>query len=286
MAYGWIPWRMKLALKLVATGLPVPKRLWKTLDVFRHGNMDQGAYALGVFRRHFEAAKPVAPFVALEMGPGDSIASALVARAHGAARTYLIDAGDFATKDPEVYLRIADHLQEAGMQVPLGWRTVPELLEACGAEYLTDGLRSLESIPPGTVDFAWSHAVLEHVRHADFSPTVRALKRCLRTGGRMTHQVDLRDHLGGALNNLRFPRSRWESESWARAGFYTNRLRCREILDVFRGHGFRVEVGGLNHWTAMPTARHHLDGEFQRFSDEELMIRDFFMVCEHEPLDP
>lgn len=280
MAYRWMPWRWKLCIKLLVSGLPIPRGVWHALDAFRHGRMDQGPYALGVFRRHFESVGLNEPFVALEMGPGDSIASALIAKAHGAVHTYLVDAGDYARKEPEVYRRIAEYLHGIGVPVPMGWRTVQELLLACDAEYLTGGIASLEAIPAGTVDFAWSHAVLEHVRHAEFEPTVKALKRCLRPGARMTHQVDLTDHLGGALNNLRFPGSRWESEAWARAGFYTNRLRCREILDLFRRHGFRVEVTGLHRWTELPTPRRRLDASFQDFDEEELLIKDFFMICE------
>ncbi|MFL6646450.1 MAG: hypothetical protein ACJ8KO_00635, partial [Sulfurifustaceae bacterium] len=42
-------------------------------------------------------------FVAPGLGPGDSVVSALIAAAHGARRTYLIDSGSYATTSMSLY---------------------------------------------------------------------------------------------------------------------------------------------------------------------------------------
>jgi len=44
-----------------------------------------------------------------------------------------------------------------------------------------------------------------------------------------SHRVDLRDHFGSALNNLRFSDKKWELDWIANSGFYTNRIRLQEM---------------------------------------------------------
>ena len=93
-----------------------------------------------------------------------------------------------------------------------------------------------------------------------------------------SHKVDLRDHLGGALNNLRFPESLWESNLWANSGFYTNRLRCSEIIQSFQSAGFHVEEVETSRWETLPTPRRKLAPEFRRHPDRELCISGLSMV--------
>jgi SAM-dependent methyltransferase len=274
-----IPWRLKLHLKLGLSRLGWSYALWKKLRLFEHGKMDNPGYAMKVFQRHFDAAAPPRPFTALELGPGDSLASALIAAAYGAARIILVDAGDFAKKDPRVYHQIAHFLEREGLNPPKGWQTLEEMLEACHAEYLTGGLSSLQALASGSVDFIWSQAVLEHVRRRDFAPTIAELRRCLSPRGVMTHQIDLADHFGGALNNLRFPESKWESEAWASSGFYTNRLRKSEIIQIFEKEGLSATMEASTRWKSLPTPAGSMDSAFHGFSSDDLCIRDFFVKC-------
>ena len=104
------------------------------------------------------------------------------------------------------------------------------MLESLNATYLTNGTAGLGDIPSGSLDLILSTAVLEHVGRADFPLLAREMLRLLRPGGTAYHEVDLMDHLGGAQNNLRFSEATWESPLMAKSGFYTNRLRCREIV--------------------------------------------------------
>lgn len=275
-----VPWWGRIGAKLALSRLPVPYDLWRRLSLFRHGLMDQGEYAWQVFREHFERAGLAGKtgFSALELGPGDSLLSALSARAHGATRMVLVDAGDFATQDLQPYRAMARLLNERGLPVPSadGWATLDDVLRDCGATYETRGLESLRSLPSASLDFIWSQAVLEHIRRDEFAATMLELRRVLAPGGVASHRVDLRDHLGGALNNLRFSARRWEAPGFAaRSGFYTNRIRYSEMLAMFREAGFDAEVVRVERWDELPTPLQRMDSAYRALPRDELLVSGF-----------
>jgi hypothetical protein len=120
--------------------------------------------------------------------------------------------------------------------------------------------------------------VLEHIRHSEFTPGVRELRRLLVTDGCVSHQVDLKDHLGGGLNNLRFPSQWWEADWLARSGFYTNRIRFSEMMRVFAVEGFNVERLATSRFESLPLPRASLAREFRSLSDDDLMVSGFHAV--------
>jgi len=277
---SWIPWYAKIAAKLVLSRLSVGYRIWSKLNLFVHGAMNRPDYAYGVFRQHFERShfsRKAVGFVALEVGPGDSLLSAIVAAAHGASGCYLVDAGAFATEDLTVYRDMAGYLRLRNLPVPVMDKVsdLAGVLESCNAVYGTQGLRSLRDIPSESVDFIWSQAVLEHIRRHEFLDTMKELRRILRPDGVCSHRVDLQDHLGGALNNMRFPARLWESDWVVRSGFYTNRLRYSEMIELFRQAGFSVEVLATGRWHAVPTPHNLMAKEFRGLSEEDLLVKDF-----------
>jgi hypothetical protein len=237
------------------------------------------AYALAVFRKHFAAARirAGATFTAMELGPGDSLASAVIAAAHGATQTHLVDSGAFARTDPAVYRHLCRYLRGQGLRPPDldSVHDMGSLLQACGGTYGTHGLASLRDLPSGSVDFAWSQATLEHVRRREFVDVVRETRRIIRGDGVCSHHIDLKDHLGGALNNLRVPSRWWESEWMARSGFYTNRMRMMEILRVFESAGFRIESLAVTRWEELPTPLEDLAPEFRGCDRAELLVKNF-----------
>jgi SAM-dependent methyltransferase len=271
-------WAAKLAAKLVLSRLPVPYALWSRLGLFRHGEMDHAAYALKIFRLHagraFANGLPRGATV-LELGPGDSFASALIAAGHGAGQVWLVDAGNFANRELALYRGLAQDLARQGVAVPDLSRaeSFDDVLSACNARYLTDGLRSLQGIAEGSVDFIWSHSVLEHVRKGELADTLAALRRALRPGGHASHNVDYQDHLAGALNNLRFPERMWESPLFVNAGFYTNRVPAVVMHRLFQQAGFELLQEDFGRWPALPTPRSTMAREFADFSDVDLMQR-------------
>jgi SAM-dependent methyltransferase len=147
--------------------------------------------------------------------------------------------------------------------------------EACSAEYLTEGLVSLQKIPSASVDFVWSNAVLPYVRRNEFLAILQELRRIQRPDGVGSHRVPIRDIIGGNLNDLRFSMQVWESSFMASSRFYTNRLRYSELLQLFRLTGFEPEVVHKIRWKTLPTPRRKMATEFAILSEEDLQVCEF-----------
>lgn len=276
----WVPWYAKIAAKLVLSRLPLRYAFWRKLKVFVHGSMHDPEYAHVVYHQHFDRsrfARKHGGFVALEVGPGDSLSSAIVAKTYGARVCYLVDSGAFAIEDMAPYRATGDYLRSLQLSPPdlSDVSDVKGMLARCDAVYKTQGLNSIREVPSGSVDFIWSQAVLEHIRRREFLDFMRELRRVLRSDGVCSHRVDLRDHLGGALNNLRFSTRLWESDWMASSGFYTNRIRYGEMMDLFGQAGFGVEVLGVDRWHSLPTPRRALNIFFRSLPNEDLLVSGF-----------
>lgn len=277
-----IPWWGKIGTKIVLSRLPFGYSLWQRLGLFRHGDMDSAAYALSVFDNHIDRAgirDSLKGRTIVELGPGDGLATAAIAAAFG-ARAILVDTGDYANKDLARYLAITESLRKRGLETPdfSGCSSFGEFLNRCGARYLTNGLESLRQLPAGAADLVFSHAVLEHVRKKDFGSTLLECRRLLKPGAAFSNQVDLKDHLGGALDNLRFSERVWESDFFSRSGFYTNRIQFSAMLAAFNAAGFSVESVETANWMTLPTPRKKLDPEFRELPDSELCISSFSVL--------
>lgn len=279
------PWPLKIVTKLVLARLPVSYRTWSRIGIFRHGEMDDPSYAINVVRTHLDRVGlgHGEPFTALEVGPGDSVSSAIVAYALGATTTHLVDVGRFAESDVEAYRPLVDALKRDGHVVPAldGVGTIDELCARCNAHYLTDGLTSLRTIESASIDVVWSQAVLEHVRVNEFDDLQRELRRVLRPSGSASHRVDLQDHLAESLNNLRFSDRLWERPAVWNSGFYTNRLRSAEIIASMRAAGFDTDVIGIERWPQVPIKRERLARRFREVSPDELRVRWFDVLARH-----
>ena len=277
---SYLPWWLKISAKIVMSRLPFSYQAWKKLGLFEHGHMQSVAYAYKVFNQHFEKVNPQPGFVSLELGPGDSLLSAILSKTAGGSASYLVDSGKFASDDLRIYQEMASFLQAKGLPGPVLTSKVSleEICQNYSSQYLTSGLRSLQSLPSESIDFIWSQAVLEHIKKADFLDTMRELRRVISPNGTCSHVIDLKDHLGGALNNLRFSERIWESEFMANSGFYTNRIRYSEMMDMFRQAGFSVEVINARKWEALPTPKSKMSGEFRLLSDDELLISGFSVL--------
>jgi SAM-dependent methyltransferase len=213
--------------------------------------------------------------VILELGPGDSIASAVIGCAHGVKCTYLVDVGSFASKNLAFYQSLASHMKRQGMNIPdlAGATSFDDMLRICNAKYLTDGISSLRQIPSGSVDFGWSHSVLEHVRKNELDTLLQELKRVLKPGALASHNIDFQDHLTGALNSLRFSESVWESQLFAKSGFYTNRIPAVTMHGMFKTAGFEITEEGFGKWPALPTPRSAMHDDYKVYRDEDLLNR-------------
>lgn len=283
IAKSMMPWWARIPVKIALSAAPVKVQHLKKLGLFHFGDMDRPEYALRVFDQHFAAFErfrttpPGSAFTSVELGPGDSLFSAIIARARGALQTYLVDAGDFAQRDIALCRAIARQLGREDL-APEICQTVDEVLAHCSGRYLTSGLASLRTISSASVDFLWSHAVLHAVRSEEFGETIAQLRRVMRPGGVCSHEVDLRDMLGGSLNHLRFSDRFWESRWTARTGFYGNRIRFTEMMNTFGRSGFSVISVEKKCWQKLPVARSKMAGRFGEMDEPELLVHGFQVV--------
>lgn len=284
MRRSLIPWWLKMSAKIVLARLPARYAFWQSLGLFKHGPMEDPDYAYRVFRKHFDRSafpRRQGGFVVAELGPGDSLGTALVAASLGAARCILVDVGNFARSDLEPYIALHEFLRKAGLRPPdiSRARSIREVLELCNATYLTQGLASLRELDDCSVDFVFSNAVYEHIRRSEVAPMTREIARILTVGGVTSHSIDMKDHLGGGLANLRFADPVWESSWMASSGFYTNRLRASDFRTVFTEAGLDVDVLRQSRWTRAPLERSRLAPMFQHYSDEDLAVSDMDLVA-------
>jgi len=273
-----IPWWLKILFKLMLSKLPFGYSIWKRIGLFKHGSMDRPDYAFSVFITRTNIPGFVTTLsgkTILELGPGDSIASAIIAASYG-ANAILVDVGLFARFDLDFAISLTNFLREKGFSPPeLGHCTSNEdILRVCNAKYLTSGLDDLIKLPSNSIDIIFSQAVLEHIRRHQFVEIVRQLRRILKNGGVCSHQVDLRDHLGGSLNNLRFGDKIWESDWFSSAGFYTNRIRLCEMLSIFTDAGFTAETSNVVRWVVSPIDPKSISSDIN-ISSDDLLISQF-----------
>lgn len=257
---------IKIGMKIVLSRLPLPYA-WVKRFVFRHGFMDTTRYAVEVFEKHVPRDSFQAGSTVLEIGPGDSLASGLIAHVWG-GRAILVDAVSHATRDIDYYNTLS-----ASLGVHEHYNSFDELLTKANIIYLTEGLKSMQNIDNETVDYLFSHAVLEHVPIDEVRDLVIQTKRVLKRGARFSHKVDFQDHLTGGLNNLRFSQRIWESRLFKESGFYTNRMRCAQMRSIFEGVGFTDVTLCVDPLLKnIPISRRKLSPEFHHLSDEDLRI--------------
>lgn len=272
-------WWMKILAKLFLSRLPFGYWVWQKIGLFRHGYMDNSDYAIRIFNSHVTKAgifKKLSGITVLELGPGDSIATAIIAASYG-AKSILIDSGNFVSSDMNSYLRLHSKLLELGALPPdiSSCNSIQDILKQCNSTYLSNGLVDLKTIQTKSVDLIFSQAVLEHVRFHEFEETLSECNRILRDDGVCSHSIDLKDHLGGALNNLRFPFSVWESNFFSQSGFYTNRIRFKRMLALFSRSGFKYEVINVENWDCLPIKRNQMMPEFALLENDDILISEF-----------
>src|SRR5271167_431001 len=100
-----IPWFIKIPAKIVLSRLPISYETWRGLNLFRAGQMDDPESAFGLFQMHAGAAGFLGRtgYTVLELGPGDSLLTALFANAAGAQGSILVDQTRLASRGLELF---------------------------------------------------------------------------------------------------------------------------------------------------------------------------------------
>ena len=270
-----VPWWIHVSGKLILSRLPLNYHTWKKLHIFDHGNIEPD-HMYRAFLAHLQQAGLVnlKEKTILELGPGDSLCNAIMAKSFGAEKIYLVDVADFATREIPHYQRMTAYLRAQKVDCPdiSDCNTVNAILKKCDATYLTNGYDAYRHIPNGAIDFLFSNDVLEHVRKHELVKTIRELRRITAPDGIHAHLVDFKDHIGGELNNLRFSDKIWESDFFAESGFYTNRLRLNQLLNYFTDGGFVVQSLSNVSFKNLNIKRKKMDHQFRELSDLELRV--------------
>ncbi|MBD2577193.1 methyltransferase domain-containing protein [Oscillatoria sp. FACHB-1406] len=242
--------------------------------------MQDAAYAYRVFKKHFNESKLAKDFTTLELGPGDSLFAAAINYSLGGKKSYLVDTGYYASRSVEFYRNFNIFLESEKLPTKdlSACSNLEDILKSYEAFYLTRGLDSLRKIPSNSVDFIFSQAVLEHIKKREFTDVIKELRRIVKDTGYCSHTVDLKDHLGDALNNLRFTEKIWESNFMSSSGFYTNRIRYSEMIDIFKEAGFEISHIYTSQWEQLPTPRSKLAFPFKNMDEKELSISGFSIV--------
>jgi hypothetical protein len=238
-------WRLIILIKIFISRLPLPYKFWKGIGLFQHGQMNTSDYSQKIFNMHFKhflKKNSQSGFNMLELGPGDSALSALYGYLNGAKKIYLLDVGNFASTDMDIYERAFENWckkNELKTARP-NFSCFNKFLSSINAFYFVNGVKSFEKIKDNSIDFVFSHSVLEHIRKAEINQVFSELFRVSKAGVICSHNVDYMDHLGGAQNNLRFSDALWESSFFAESGFYTNRISAHVLHQKVRDAGFTV----------------------------------------------
>jgi hypothetical protein len=180
----------------------------------------------------------------LELGPGDSVNTAIIARALGFEKSVLIDDSFFASENLEDYQKTIKFLSTMSLTKGISgnFTSISSLLIAHNGHYLTNGIDSFNEVNDSSIDLVFSNAVLEHIEKQEINRLMIQTYRVLKKQGMAIHRIDFRDHIQGDFNHLRYGESFWNSNLIRRAGCYVNRLHPDEFVEAAKTAGFAVEV--------------------------------------------
>jgi trans-aconitate methyltransferase len=241
-----VPWWAKIAAKIVLSRAN-SFAFWQRFNLFRAGQMQNPNFAESVLNVHLQRAgvEGVKDATILELGPGNGLLTGKLAAERGAKHTWLVDSEPLAA------------------DAPLPERTT----------YLWNSPASLGQIPDSSIDFLFSHAVLEHVSLKDFHFLMQELYRVMAPDAVASHGIDFQDHLQYALNNLRFTERVWESRFMSRSGFYTNRIPWPRMKQIIEDCGFKVHVINFLYWPELPTSQSKMAEPFDGMRPDDLMVK-------------
>ncbi|MFT3735715.1 MAG: methyltransferase domain-containing protein [Rhodocyclaceae bacterium] len=273
------------------------------------GGTVSAEYCYSVYLRHLVVADrhgfATDPRTVVELGPGDSLGIGLMALLAGAEQYYAIDAvrhassasnllifdklvklladkvpipsgGEFSEVQPTLndYSFPAGILGESRLARSLDPSRIGKLRAALEGELMTGPIRYLapmgrmNEIPGQSVDFIVSQAVMEHVDKLE--ETYAECARCLKPGGFMSHQIDLRSHDTAPEWNGHW---KYADFIWGlmRGGrpWFINRLPCSEHLRLIRLAGLNIGVQ-LAQTVTNEMTKQQLAKRFRTLSDSDL----------------
>lgn len=210
-------------------------------------------YIMTVYDRYLRGAKQYGVCweskKVLEVGPGDSLGVALCFVADGAEQVVCLDRF-YSERDARQQAKIYSALCQAMTSQQRdrlfrvlsqrgGQGLVPNTVEYVWGAGIEEASRVLES---NTFDVIVSNAVLEHVHNLEAA--IAEMRRVLKPGGLVVHEVDLRNHgwfaWKGPLYFLTIHEALWRAMTSQIGG--PNRARFRDYERLLGVHGFSDRV--------------------------------------------
>lgn len=160
----------------------------------------------------------------LEIGPGGNYYLACLLLKHGANKVFVIDNENhnfFSEQEIAIYKDIyPESISDT------------KTINQDKIVVLRYGRNETIPLSNHSIDIIYSNAVLEHVFHP--KKLIKECLRILRTGGKMMHQIDYRDHIFDqqSLFFLRIPNILFDC-LFKKTGMWVNRLRHSHWLFIF-----------------------------------------------------
>ena len=273
------------------------------------GGTVSAQYCYSVYLRHLVIADhhglTTDPRTVVELGPGDSIGIGLMALLTGAEQYYAVDqvrhassatnllvfdelakllsaqtpipsGGEFAEILPELgdYNFPSKILSEERLARALAPDRLNRIRNALAGNLTTDPIRYLapmgriHEIPVNSVDLIISQAVMEHVDQLE--ETYTECFRCLKPGGFMSHQIDLRCHDTAPEWNGHW---KYADLTWClmRGGrpWFINRQPCSTHIGLAKQAGFKIHAE-IKQSASSGISRGQLAIHFQQLSENDL----------------
>ena len=122
-----------------------------------------------------------------------------------------------------------------------------EIFRHANIIYIAPGDATNTGLPDGSIDLVYSNAVLEHVPESVLHGLTIETKRILRENGIAYHVIGLHDHYISfdknisKVNFLKYPEWFWSLFVKNQIS-YTNRLRERQFVEIFKSYGAKVRI--------------------------------------------
>tara|TARA_B100000212_G_scaffold337141_1_gene311529 strand:+ start:3318 stop:4154 length:837 start_codon:yes stop_codon:yes gene_type:complete len=230
-------WWSRFILKVSLLSLRIPNKIFNKFGIFRHGAMDQDSYVNKIWKIHFlDVEKDFLisrDGLFLEIGPGDSLKSAVKAFESGFNKIALIDKGMHAID--QKYIK--DYFSKKN------FNSDNEFLKTTTANsfnYLIDGIKSLSYLEKNSVSYVFSNSVLQHFDKNDLNYFIKNLHKVSSDHCIQSHVIDLKDMINRSHNHHECPDFIWESKFFKELLIYTNRLNTEEWIDLFTKNGFKI----------------------------------------------
>jgi hypothetical protein len=233
-------WPLILFLKIVITRLNWLEYISRNLGLFSPGpgRLGNPERPIKTFLDHYSKAEKYFSSIiqnVIEIGPGETDLSMIAAAKKNINNFVLIDVQPCRRSIKNLnYDKYANFINKEDY--------LNALIKSDNGsfQYLDSGISALENIQDNSVDFIYSHSVLQHIKLDQIETTISHISRVSREGAIHSHYIDLKDCFSNSFNNLRFSNKLWESELVKSSGFYTNRIRLKEWMYYFDKYNLEI----------------------------------------------